>query len=197
MGIKPSNKCEDCNAVESLDHMFFSCLSMEPFWYQISQQLRTITGLDEQLSMGQALFGLSKDDNEISFARINEANHLLLLAKLCITKHRFSKPSNLLYILEYEILLRKKHFTYLFNKWLCNVLTQIMTPFHRLQKKRALSPESLCYLRAVSSKCLDDPCDTTATQAADLSRLISTEPYHAAGCQGHIAVVELQHLARR
>lgn len=111
MGIKTSSECEECHEIESLDHMFFSCTKLKCFWQQINYKLVTIFGREMTLTLDQALFGLTKTNTDAKYTKLNEANHLLLLAKLCIVKHRFKRPSNLTYIFEYEFLLRKTYFT--------------------------------------------------------------------------------------
>ena len=115
MGIKPSNVCEDCHEVESLDHMLFSCLKLKPFWQQINHKLGIILDQEVTLKLDQAVFGLTKTNIDANYTKINEANHLILLAKLSIVKHRFKRPSNLSFIFEYEFLLRKKCFISLIN----------------------------------------------------------------------------------
>ena len=115
MGIKTSSRCDECNDIEFLDHMLFSCNKLQGFWQQINYKLVTIVGKDLNLKPEQALFGLTKNDLDISYTKLNEANHLILLAKLCILKHRFKKPSNLSFIFEFELLLRKKCFISLVN----------------------------------------------------------------------------------
>ena len=115
MGIKPSSRCDECQEIEFLDHMLFSCAKLHSFWQHINDKVVTIIGQNIMLGTNQVLFGLTKVETDVCFSKINEANHLILLAKLCITKHRFKKPSNLKFIFEYEFLLRKKHFLSLIN----------------------------------------------------------------------------------
>ena len=115
MGIKESSQCEECHEIEFLDHMLFSCFKLQPFWQQINYKLCAILGNDLELKPEQALFGLTKNDIDASNSKLNEANHLILIAKLCIVKHRFKKPSNLTFIFEFEFLLRKRHFTSLIS----------------------------------------------------------------------------------
>ena len=116
MGIKTSSHCDECHELEFLDHMLFSCAKLHSFWQHINDKIVTIIGQNIVIETNQALFGLTKDDTDVCSTKINEANHLILLAKLCITKHRFKKPSNLQFIFEYEFLLRKTHFSSLINE---------------------------------------------------------------------------------
>ena len=62
-----------------------------------------------------ALLGITKNDTTANAKRINEANHLLLIARMSISKLRSSDIKNVRYLFEYEMLLRKKHFTTLGN----------------------------------------------------------------------------------
>ena len=115
MGIKPSILCDDCHEVESLDHMLFTCTKLKPFWQHINFKLGIILDQEVTLKLEQGVFGLTKTNINASYTKINEANHLILLAKLSIVKHRFKRPSNLLFIFEYEFLLRKKCFISFIN----------------------------------------------------------------------------------
>ena len=111
MKIKQSSKCDDCPELEFLDHMFVDCITLKPFWKHIEHKLAIIVGRTITISTAQALFGLTKStDINVSLKKINEANHMLLLAKLCIVKHRYVKPSNIILMFEYELILREKQF---------------------------------------------------------------------------------------
>ena len=115
MGIKTTSRCDECGELEFLDHMFFSCTKLQSFWRNINYKIEIIIGQDIKLTTNIALFGQTKADINVSFTKINETNHLLLLAKLCIVQHRFRTPSNLSFIFEYEFLLRKKSFVSLID----------------------------------------------------------------------------------
>lgn len=110
MKIKPSSQCDECQELEFLDHMFYSCPKLKPFWELIEHKLTQIIGHTMKINVVQALFGLLKHDTNATRSKINEANHLILVAKLCITKNRLIKPGALFYIFESEVLLRSKYF---------------------------------------------------------------------------------------
>ena len=110
MKIKPSSQCHECQELEFLDHMFYECFELKPFWELIEHKLTIIIGHTIKINAVQALFGLSKQDTHASRLKINEANHLLLVAKLCIAKNRLTKPSVLSSIFDFEFLLRSVYF---------------------------------------------------------------------------------------
>ena len=64
-----------------------------------------------------ALFGLLSDDVTTSVEALKEANHLILIAKLSISKVKYSSSSkNVIFIFEHEMMLRKKYFIILNQK---------------------------------------------------------------------------------
>ena len=111
MKLKPSSACDECNELEFIEHMLHTCVTLRTFWETIEHKLTIIIGQNIKISTAQALFGIAKNDIDTSMTKINEANHLLLIAKWCITKHRLTKPSDLSSLFEHELLLRTKYFT--------------------------------------------------------------------------------------
>ena len=65
-----------------------------------------------------ALFGITQENIKHSPAKIKEANHIILIAKMCISKQKYGKIKNLWLILERELLLRKKYLSLELNQFL-------------------------------------------------------------------------------
>ena len=111
MGIKQSNICNYCTELDSLTHFFFNCLNLKSFWKQIDSFLYQILKVNLNITTTIALFGIKAEDVCANQTALNEANHLLILAKVCISKYKYSKKKqDLKFILEYEMMLRKKYF---------------------------------------------------------------------------------------
>ena len=109
MKIKDSSKCDFCEEIDTIEHMFFTCSDLNNFWIAIKSKMAIIFSQRTIIILKEALFGFTFDTS-IS-TKVNEANHLLLLSKSCISKKKAgSRLQSLVILLENEISLRKKHF---------------------------------------------------------------------------------------
>ena len=115
MRIKQSNKCDFCQETDFLEHFFYECHRLQQFWHDIEYIMVSILNQDIKVNTSIALLGITKDNTTANSKRIKEANHMLLIARMSISKLRNSDIKNIKYIFEYEMLLRKKHFTTLGN----------------------------------------------------------------------------------
>ena len=111
MKIRDNNKCDSCQEVETLQHLFFNCTSLTTFWKYISELVSLTLETTFSIKVVNALFGITTEDTQADLARIRKANHIMLIAKMCISKGRFSKNKNLRLIFEHEKLLRHKFLT--------------------------------------------------------------------------------------
>ena len=117
MGVKPNNKCVTCNAVDTLFHFFFDCDALTELWKHVEIFLNLIMKTRVKLKAINALFGLLSDDVTSPVEALKEANHLILIAKLSISKVKYSNSSkNVIFIFEHEMMLRKKYFIILNQK---------------------------------------------------------------------------------
>ena len=109
MKIKDSNKCDFCEEIATIEHMFFSCRDLKIFWNFIKSKMDAIFSQRKTINLKDALFDFHFETN--TSHKVNEANHLLLLAKSCISKKQVgTRSQSPVLFLEYEINLRKKHF---------------------------------------------------------------------------------------
>ena len=111
MKIRNNNKCDKCQEIETLPHLFFNCTSLTAFWKYISELVSLTLETTFSIKVVNALFGITTEDTQADIARIHKANHIMLIAKMCISKGRFSKNKNLRLIFEHEKLLRHKFLT--------------------------------------------------------------------------------------
>ena len=109
MKIKDSNKCDFCEEIATVEHMFYSCRDLKNFWNVIKSKLDVIFSQRTTITLKDALFGFHFETN--TSLKVNEANHLLLLAKFCISKKQAGTILQIpVLFLEHEINLRKMHF---------------------------------------------------------------------------------------
>ena len=117
MGIKESNKCDVCPEIDSLTHFFYECNALRDFWKYIETLLNTILGQMITVNNIIALFGIPSKDTRVTHKRLNEANAIIILAKVCISKYKYTNISNSLkFIFENECAMRAKHFTFLMDE---------------------------------------------------------------------------------
>ena len=107
MKIKESSKCDNCPEIETLDHLFFKCIKLKDFWIFISEKVSSTLESRFALNVVNVLFGITPNDTEADMKKINEANQILLIAKMCISKSKFSTGKSLRYIYEFETCLRQ------------------------------------------------------------------------------------------
>ena len=112
MKIKASPNCDYCGDIDHIIHMFFSCPSLKSFWESTTSLVQRI--LNDKISLGpiDIILGITKEEHGYSRKKIQETNHLLLVAKYCIIKKKSGSQANtnLDYILSFELLMREKYF---------------------------------------------------------------------------------------
>ena len=110
MGIKKSENCDFCGEKDFVEHMFIYCSKINAFWEKISSLICILTGVKFDLSPSDILLGISSDKNKLK-KQINIANHIILIAKMCIGKLRYGELSDIFLIFDLEWSLRKKFFS--------------------------------------------------------------------------------------
>ena len=111
MKIRENSNCDKCNNIDSLEHLFFLCPYLSEFWKYISEEVSKILGKPFSLDISTTLFGIKQEKVTISKQKINRANFLVIIAKLSITKYRYSMSEHSLrYIFENEKSIREKYF---------------------------------------------------------------------------------------
>ena len=108
MKIKTSNLCEHCLVPDYIDHFFCDCALVCDFWKHVLNYIRSKINIDISLSKKDLLLGLLYADHDnIERRLIKYINHIILIAKLCISKFRYGKINNIYLIFDTEIFLRK------------------------------------------------------------------------------------------
>ena len=91
MKIRETNKCVFCNETDFLEHFFFLCQSLIAFWKRVEHIIHEVLNIKVTITAPIALFGLTKDNTRVSVECIQRANHILLIAKICIRKMKYGK----------------------------------------------------------------------------------------------------------
>ena len=103
MGKKESSKCNVCEIEDTLEHFFFSCKKISKVWNEIKSIIYQRIGKNINLCGTDILFGYYKGSSKENIL----INQMIVIGKLCISKYKYGKYPNLLYLLNYEIKLRK------------------------------------------------------------------------------------------
>ena len=111
MKISTSDNCENCSTTDFIEHFFYHCSLLNGFWQHVFHIAAKETDQSIPLTEQNALFGVAKSDYpKMDQATINTYNHLILIAKMSISKRRYGKLKNIFLIFDLEISLRKKWF---------------------------------------------------------------------------------------
>ena len=110
MKMVPSSRCNLCNEIEFIEHKFFTCPGIQPFWNYVKKIIDFIAGKTISLDIPSALFGFTKNSNIGGISTLNQINLVILLAKFSIIKTNFQQQLDLKHSLDLEISLRRKKF---------------------------------------------------------------------------------------
>ena len=108
MGLANNDRCALCNTeIDYIEHFFFSCKIIEYMWKYVTGLIRQIASINITLNEKNVLFGIvTKEIPELDKQKLKTINHILLIAKMCISKYRYGTPINLITMIEHEMLIR-------------------------------------------------------------------------------------------
>ena len=118
MKIKNTIICDFCNEVDFIEHMFVTCARLNFFWDNIKSIVELILDQEFRMDSTTALFGLLKENVICKTEKLNEANHVILLAKFSIVKAKYTSNPNITMVFEHELSLRRKYFPTIDEHWL-------------------------------------------------------------------------------
>ena len=105
--MKPSNKCEYCNEVDFLEHFFVECKRLTGFWKHVTNFILQKIDVKIDPSVNQILCGIEHGEfPTVSTEKFNFINHVLLIAKMCVSKMRYGKCNYIFLLFELDISLR-------------------------------------------------------------------------------------------
>lgn len=113
MYLKDSNLCDACNNIDFIDHAFYYCRPVKEFWDNLSIIISTNLNMNIIITAPHALLGIPRGFLQICPKKIKEINHIILIAKLSITKARLTRYRNIQIIFEQEIEIRKSNFQFI------------------------------------------------------------------------------------
>ena len=100
MGIASNSLCQLGKVQDFTEHLCAECTAVKPMWKEIEKYLAIYTGRSLKLSPSSIHLGI---DNSI--ASVNEqkiVNHAFLIGKMCISKFKYEKPTDLISLFHNE-----------------------------------------------------------------------------------------------
>ena len=101
MGIVNSIKCKKCNLTEFSEHFFFDCNSNKQLWEEVTSIINSKFGLCIDLNLQTVMTGYF--NKKLNKRNILEINHVLLIAKMIISKSKYGKGRNMVTLLHEEL----------------------------------------------------------------------------------------------
>ena len=110
MNISETEKCTFCKETDFIEHFFIDCKQLNAFWRHVSNVITEMTSHLIPLSTEIILFGARKPDvPNIPRRCLKALNHIILIAKMSISKFKYGKMHNLFTIFEIELNLRRRY----------------------------------------------------------------------------------------
>ena len=107
MGIKNSEKCDHCGEKDHIEHYFFHCINIRPFWTEVRQIIINKTNKVINLNEHIILLGIEQDINydALNCREIKFIKNIVLIGKLSIIKSKIDNTDVSL-IFEREVRIR-------------------------------------------------------------------------------------------
>jgi hypothetical protein len=105
MGIRDNDLCDSCGVRDTIEHFFWKCTKLSRLWKVVEDIVFRKTSKLIKITEQIALFGL--ENSKLNIETIRIANHILLIAKMTISKFRYGEKLDPCCIIEREIDMRK------------------------------------------------------------------------------------------
>ena len=104
MGIFENRNCKFCtDEIDYIEHFFWSCGKINLIWKKVEEYAYLKFDKLIKLKLKDVLFGYNETENGSDVLAIN---HVILIAKMCISKYRYGKYLDLFFLFERELSLR-------------------------------------------------------------------------------------------
>ena len=110
MKKQSSDICRFCDeqAIDNIDHFFVHCKKVKIVWTEAKNIIQTKLNKNINITENIILTGISNElDNILTKMEIKYINHIILIAKMCIGRHKYGKGYNLSNTFEHECKIRK------------------------------------------------------------------------------------------
>ena len=98
--------CNYCpNDIDTLEHFFFECKKIACIWKLAENEIFLKTNIHLRINIAEAMLGIKSKIYEKHITNI--ANHVILIAKMCIGIYKYGTPIDIKILFERELNLRK------------------------------------------------------------------------------------------
>ena len=106
IGKADTNTCDACNTgeIDYIEHFFYTCRSIKRIWGLVTNEIMTRFGIQINITIEIALLGYT-----INTKYTYAINHLLSIAKMCISKYRYGERTPIDIIFYRELNLRQNY----------------------------------------------------------------------------------------
>ena len=102
MGLKDTDKCEHCGQTDYIEHLFIHCPRLKGFWSSVFQNILLKTNMSLPMTDANILFGFDTEGlGKADGAKTNIANHILLIAKMSVSKMKYGTFKNIFIIFNF------------------------------------------------------------------------------------------------
>ena len=108
MKIKDSQQCDFCGGIDYIEHMFIHCPRLRGYWENVFNVILARINLHVTRSVKNILFGLTKTETQFNVKQLRIINHIILIAKMCISKTKANNTINTFMTFENELSARQK-----------------------------------------------------------------------------------------
>ena len=108
MKVKENENCEWCNCTDYMEHFFVECKKVKNLWKEIEIRLQICAGQKLNLKESDILLGFNSIN--LTQQQVNFINHVILIGKLTVSKFKYGKMGDIIFIFEKEICMRSVSF---------------------------------------------------------------------------------------
>lgn len=106
MKIRTENTCPICGMLETIEHFFYECRELANFWGEIKKMVEILSDGKIKLNNKYAILGITRFKG-IKRHRLNQINHIIILAKHNIAQVKYGNKTNYFINFEYLLNMRK------------------------------------------------------------------------------------------
>ena len=109
IGLKDTETCTACTSGDKdyIEHFFYECNEIKPIWRLVESAIKET--VDTNITINQTIALLGYHEDNVSKLEHQKINHLIIIAKMCISKFRYGTRSKINLIWERELQLRKHY----------------------------------------------------------------------------------------
>ena len=108
MKVKENQNCEWCDCTDFMEHFFVECKKVKHLWEEIEFRLQIYTGQKLNLKISDILLGFN--NSTLTQQQVNFVNYVILIGKLAVSKFKYGKKGDIIFIFEKEICMRSVSF---------------------------------------------------------------------------------------